>query len=112
MPSPAKSKGGNGFASLQKLREVGPVPENAGTTQKMGRPLTPGAKSRDPEYRAWTGYVRIETMNDAEDLLNRDRGTSKTGKKYMSDLIEELLAGWVATRKSDAAGKGETSSKK
>ncbi len=81
------------FDGLKSLGTGAPVSE-VETTPKIGRPLKQGAKSRDENYRAWGGYLKIETLNDANYELGKVRGG-----RDMSDLLEELLAGWVAKQR-------------
>ena len=54
-----------------------------------GRPL---GKRSDPEYSPTTFFVRKETKRKAAQLLLQD-ANSKTD---LSDIVEELLAKWVA----------------
>jgi hypothetical protein len=62
--------------------EVGGGP--AQRTRKIG-------KRRDPAFRPTTFFVRKETQRKASRLLeDQDLG------KDLSDLVEELLAGWIA----------------
>ena len=79
---------------LAKMPVVGTLQENYELRNRIGRPPKPGAKSRDPEYRAWTGYLKRETVAEAEYLLKR------TGRgETVSSKLEELLAGWLAEQK-------------
>lgn len=83
------------FEGLKSLGTGSPVAE-AEPSRKIGRPLKQGAKSRDQDYRAWGGYLKIETVNEANYELGKLRGDGRD----MSDLLEELLAGWVANQKA------------
>jgi hypothetical protein len=58
---------------------------------KLGRPEKPGAKSRDPLFRAWTGYLKKKTLLDADYQLKRT-----SDARDMSDLMQELLAEWLS----------------
>ena len=95
MPAPKKAL--SQFEGLKKLGTGTSVVEVA-TTRKQGRPLKQGAKSRDENYRAWGGYLKIETLNEASYELGKVRGGPD-----MSDLLEELLAQWVAERQKKAS---------
>lgn len=94
MPA-ANKKTPSQFDGLKHLGTGTPVAET-GTSRKIGRPLKQGAKSRDENYRAWGGYLKIETVNEANYELGKLRGDGRD----MSDLIEELLSGWVASQKT------------
>ena len=93
MPASAK-KPRSQFDGLKALGTGAAVAE-AETTTKIGRPLKPGAKSRDKEYRAWGGYLKIETLNEA----NYELGKLRAEGRDMSDLLEELLSGWVVKQR-------------
>lgn len=80
-----------------------PVPRNPdeslALSPKVGRPRKPGAKSRDTtRYRAWTGYLMRDTVNEAEYLLKRTNADGTRDIRDMSELIQDLLAGWVIER--------------
>lgn len=61
-----------------------------GSQPRRGRPLKPSAKSRDPQYRAWTGYMKRTTLVEAEYCLK------STGEgQSVSELLERLLSGWL-----------------
>lgn len=90
MPAPAKE---SAFKDLKKIREVDLPPETIEDGPRLGRPIKPGAKSRDPEYRAWTGYLKRDTVTDADYQLKRKRDS-----RSMSELLQELLSGWVANQ--------------
>ncbi len=92
MPATSK-KARSQFDGLKSLGTGTPVAE-AEPSPKIGRPLKQGAKSRDEEYRAWGGYLKIVTLNDANYELGKVRGG-----RDMSDLLEELLAGWVVKQR-------------
>lgn len=88
---PTQAKETSAFKDLKKIREVSPAEETFSGTPRVGRPPKPEAKSRHPEYRAWTGYLKKESVMEAEYRLKR----AESGKS-VSDLLEELLSGWVA----------------
>lgn len=77
---------------MRKIREVSTT-ESISTPGKVGRPLKPLAKTRDPEYRAWTGYLKTDTLTDADYLLKR-----KKDSRDMSDLMQELLSDWLESQ--------------
>jgi len=87
------------FEGLKSLGTGASVAE-AAPAPTRGRPLKQGAKSRDKDYRAWGGYLKIETLNEANYELGKEHGGPD-----MSDLLEQLLAGWVAERKAEGAKK-------
>lgn len=94
MPASAKE---SAFKDLRKIREVSlhAAPDSSGAHPRLGRPPKPGAKSRNPDYRAWTGYLRRDTVTDADYQLKRGRDG-----RTMSELMQELLATWVAQQGS------------
>ena len=94
MPGTSK-KNLSQFEGLKNLGTGSPVAEPE-PSRKIGRPLKQGAKSRDQDYRAWGGYLKIETVNEANYELGKLRGDGRD----LSDLLEELLAGWVANQKA------------
>ena len=94
MPA-ASRKTPSQFEGLKNLGTGTPVAE-AEPSRKIGRPLKQGAKSRDQDYRAWGGYLKIETVNEANYELGKLRGDGRD----LSDLLEELLAGWVSDQKA------------
>ena len=96
---PASKKALSQFEGLKSLG-TGTAVAEAETTRTRGRPLKQGAKSRDPEYRAWGGYLKIKTLNEANYELGKAHGGPD-----MSDLLEELLAGWVAQRQAEESKK-------
>lgn len=96
---PASKKAPSQFEGLKSLGTGTSVVE-AETTRTRGRPLKEGAKSRNEEYRAWGGYLKIKTLNEANYELGKVHGGPD-----MSDLLEELLAKWVAQRKAEEAKK-------
>ncbi len=67
---------------------------------RIGRPRKPGAKSRDTaRYRPWTGYLIRDTVTESEYELKRTNPDGTRDPRDMSDLIQDLLAGWLAERK-------------
>ena len=52
----------------------------------------PKAKSKNPEFRAATLYLRKRTLTEAEYKLKRTDDT-----RDMSELAEELMAAWITT---------------
>lgn len=81
--------------SLVQNREI-----SEAVTPRVGRPRKPGAKSRDTaRYRAWTGYLMRDTVTEAEYELKRTNPDGTRDQRDMSDLMQDLLAGWLAERK-------------
>jgi len=93
MPATSK-KARSQFDGLKSLGTGTPVAE-AEPVRKIGRPLKEGAKSRNADYRPWGGYLKHVTLNDA----NYELGKVVGGSRDMSDLLEELLAGWVVKQR-------------
>jgi len=48
------------------------------------------AKSRHPDFRAWTGYLRRDTLIQGDYKLKISRDP-----RDMSELIESLLSAWI-----------------
>ncbi len=66
-----------------------PAPDIPVTPKRIGRP--PGGKKSDPTYQQVTAYVRRATYQKTQVKL-----WQAGVKKDFSDLVEELLAKWVA----------------
>jgi hypothetical protein len=64
-----------------------PVPPQPEPTAKAGR----GGKRSDPEYAPTTFFVRKDTKRKAARLLE-----DMNAEQDLSDLVEQLLAKWVA----------------
>jgi hypothetical protein len=76
-------------AARKRARKKAP----AATASKRGRGRPPGKRS-DPDYEQVTSYVRRQTYADVKIELIRE------GKKReFSELVEELLAQWLKTRR-------------
>ena len=77
------------------------TPEHSeAASPRVGRPRKPGAKSRDTaRYRAWTGYLMRDTVTEAEYELKRTNPDGTRDQRDMSDLMQDLLASWLAERK-------------
>jgi hypothetical protein len=63
-------------------------PKPPSSKRPPGRPPSDTAKSRDPDYRATTIYVRREQYADAKNILFR-RGED------FSDLVGAWLEAWL-----------------
>ena len=94
MPASTAKAPANPFGALQKIRTVQPSSrESQDEAPRRGRPIKTDAKSRDPEWRAWTGYLKKNTVTEAEYRLK----LAGNGRS-VSDLLEELLSEWVASQ--------------
>lgn len=83
--------------------------ESKASGPRIGRPRKPGAKSRNTErYRAWTGYLVRDTVNEAEYLLKRTNPDGTRDARDMSELIQDLLAAWVSDRQELVARVSQT----
>lgn len=96
MPEP--SKYGKALNALKQVRQ--PDKQEKATRNTLTPPPTEpaakagrGGKRRDPEYSATTFYVRKNTKRKAARLLE-----DTDAKQDLSDLVEQLLAKWVAER--------------
>jgi hypothetical protein len=66
-------------------------PTDETTTKRRGRP---SGKRSDPDYVQTTAYIRGETYKAVKiALIEEDEG-----REY-SELVEELLANWLKSRK-------------
>lgn len=61
-------------------------------TPKMGRPPKPNAISKDPDWSKKSIFVRDKTVLDATYRLK-----SKKDPRTLSEVIDELLVGWLKT---------------
>ncbi len=96
---PAAKKPVSQFEGLKSLGTTSSPVAEVESPRKQGRPLKKNAKSRDTKtFRSWGGYLKIETVNEANYLLGKVRGGPD-----LSDVLEELLAGWVAKKKAEEA---------
>lgn len=68
-------------------------PETSSTTKRPGRPVKPGSKRSNPEYRPWSGLLRGQYIREADIVLKQTEDP-----RDMSDLITELLGKWVSER--------------
>jgi hypothetical protein len=59
--------------------------------KKRGRPT---GKRSDPDFTQTTAYIRAETYKDVRIALLQEG----EGREY-SELVEELLSGWLKKRK-------------
>jgi hypothetical protein len=93
-----QSKYGKALNALKQVRQPGkqekttqdtPAPPQPEPATKAGR----GGKRRDPEYAPTTFYVRKNTKRKAVRLLE-----DIDAKQDLSDLVEQLLAKWIAER--------------
>jgi hypothetical protein len=92
-----RSKAATGIANPGRLAPIGesgdrpPVASTTEAGQGAGGEGRRTGKRSDPAFRATTFFVRKETKRKASRLLeDREMG------KDLSDLVEELLAQWVA----------------
>lgn len=86
------------FESMKKIGTRATAGVDQEQTTNLGRPILYTSKSRDPEWRAWTGYLKTDTVNDSSYLLKKTKD-----KRNMSELMQELLAGWLADQKEGKA---------
>lgn len=84
------------FEALVKRRDSGgstkvrpaSISETRNSERRVGRPR---AKRSDPDFQQVTAYIRKSTYASARKLLIDD------GREF-SELVEELVQGWVNTR--------------
>lgn len=65
------------------------------TPKPIGRPVTGMAKSKDPNMKQYSIILNIDAHADANHLLRKARNEGD-----LSDLLNRLLASWVAERKA------------
>lgn len=63
--------------------------------KSVGRPVTSVAKTKNPNMKQYSIILDIDAHADANHLLKKARNEGD-----MSDLLNRLLAGWVAERKA------------
>jgi len=94
MPEP--SKYGKALNALKQVshqdkqesaRLAAAPPPQPGPTEKTGR----GGKRSNPDYSPTTFFVRKDTKRKAARLLE-----DREAEQDLSDLVEQLLAKWVA----------------
>lgn len=71
------------------------APQSPTNTRRPGRPVKPGSKRSNPEYRPWSGLLRGQYVRDADIVLKQT-----DDPRDMSDLITELLGNWVRERRN------------
>jgi cell division septation protein DedD len=98
----AKSK----YAALDRTEPAQPDPVEVPSQEKVavrppatprpvGRPSTGVAKSKDPNMKAFTILLNIDTHADANAILKKARTEGD-----MSDLVQRLLSEWVKEKKA------------
>ena len=87
-----------GPSAFRGLRDVmAPPPKENTAPAGRGRPVKPGSKRSNPDYRPWSGLLRGQLV-DAADL--RLRQTRATDGRDVSDLITDLLGEWLEKQQS------------
>lgn len=84
--SPAAGRKGAGKKASKKA-----APPAAPAKRGRGRPT---GKRSDPDFEQVTSYVRRQTYADVKIALIREGR-----KREFSELVEELLGGWLKTQK-------------
>jgi hypothetical protein len=100
---PSNSRFGPLMQKLKAKQGETPVDEFDPTLEEESRPAAtvaparkrPLAKKNNPDYTQTTAYVRVKTYNKMKMKL-----IEEGGKEY-SDLVNELLEEWLASRSSD-----------
>lgn len=87
MPTASKKSAPSHFKSLESLTQPPPV-----TGVEPRGPGRPRAKRSDPQYRSWSGLIKIQTVDDAVIRLRKTRDG-----RDMSVLVGDLLDQWLAT---------------
>jgi hypothetical protein len=93
MPTATKPSGSQFDGLLAPRRKQASADTPGGS--KNNQPDTaekPKAKSKNPEFRAATLYLRKKTLTEAEYKLKRTDDA-----RDMSELAEELMAAWITT---------------
>ncbi len=63
--------------------------------KSVGRPVTGVAKSKNPNMKQYSIILNIDAHADANHLLKKARNEGD-----LSDLLNRLLASWIAERKA------------
>lgn len=77
------------FAFNRPTDDETPAAKTAAPTKAA--PTKALAKSKDPDWKGYTFIVKIDTHIDASAILKKQRKGED-----MSDLVQRLLADWVA----------------
>ncbi len=80
---------------LQTTMKDSSTPHRPTISRRPGRPVKPGSKRSNPEYRPWSGLLRGQYVRDADLVLKQT-----DDPRDMSDLITELLGNWVSERRN------------
>jgi hypothetical protein len=93
MPTVTKPSSSH-FDGLLAPRKKQPSANTLGSSKNDPNDIAdkPKAKSKNPEFRSATLYLRKKTLMEAEYKLKRTDDS-----RDMSELAEELMAAWVAT---------------
>jgi hypothetical protein len=86
MPVATKSTGSQFDAILKRK----PTSEGAAAKGELAR-RSRLAKSKDPDFRAATLYLRKKTLADCEHRLK-----TTDDSRDMSELVEELMTAWLS----------------
>ena len=93
------------YAALDRIEPASPEPVAMPTQERptgseampraVGRPKTGTAKSKDPNMKQYSVILNMDAHADANHLLAKARNEGD-----LSDLLNRLLAIWVAERKA------------
>lgn len=93
MPTATKTTGSQFDGLLAKRKKPMSATDEAAEhreyTASKGRPAL--AKSKDPEFRAATLYLRKKTLNACEYRLK-----DTEDPRDMSEMVEDLMAAWLS----------------
>ena len=102
----ANAKNSSKYAALDRTSPAQPEPVELPSHDRpaagpetgrrpVGRPTTGVAKSKDPNMKAFTLILNIDTHADASAMLKKARTEGD-----MSDLVGRLLSDWVNEKKA------------
>jgi hypothetical protein len=82
----------------QKQKAKTPIPEPEQQPRRVGRPA--GRRS-NPDYTQISAYIPLDLVLEVQDVLAEERrALRKRTARPVSDLVEELLTGWLKQQKT------------
>jgi hypothetical protein len=87
-----KSKYAQTIASIRQRSETPDAAASVEPGQGRGRP--PGKRS-NPEWKLYSHYLKKQTQREATNILRNEEDG-----RDLSDVLQELLADWIAQHKN------------
>lgn len=82
------------FSALQELRHGGEASAPASVEAARGRGRPPGKRS-NPEWKLYSHFLKKRTQREAAAII-----AAADDGQDLSDVLQELLEGWIAKQKS------------